>query len=103
MRQVINGKVYDTEAATKLADDRFGNASDFGRWEEALYQTAKGAPFIAGEGGPKTRYAVSVASNEWSGGSAVTPVSEEEAMAWCQEHRKTSVILTHFPQYVTEA
>jgi hypothetical protein len=103
MRKVINGKVYDTTTATKLAEASYGNPSDFGYWEEALYRTAKGALFVAGEGGPKTKYAVSVAANEWSGGSAVTPVSEEEAMAWCQEHGKTSVILTHFPQYVTEA
>lgn len=103
MRKIINGKVYDTETATKLADDRFGNASDFGRWEEALHRTAKGALFIAGEGGPMTKYAVSRAQNERSSGSAITPMSEEEAVAWCEEHGKTSVILTHFPRYVTEA
>lgn len=42
MRQVINGKVYDTEKATLIAEDGYGNPSDLHWWHEALYRTAKG-------------------------------------------------------------
>ena len=64
MREVINGKVYDTKTAQQVCDitplGLVNGRRDF-TWEDTrLYRTAKGAFFIAGEGGPRSRWAQSV-------------------------------------------
>ena len=49
MRQVIDGKAYDTDGATLIHQWSNGhNAGDFHRCDETLYQTKKGASYIAG-------------------------------------------------------
>ena len=57
MKQVIEGKRYDTETATKIGEGG-GKAypGDFHYYSEALYVTKKGSYFLAGEGGPLSRY-----------------------------------------------
>src|SRR3990172_2422569 len=69
MKKVIDGKIYNTETAELLHEwDNGMYGNDFGRCEEALYRTKKGAYFIAGEGGAMSRYARSCGSNSTCGG-----------------------------------
>ena len=57
MRQLINGKLYDTENSTKLASWSNGYPSESDLWiEETLYKTTEGDYFICGEGGTVTPY-----------------------------------------------
>jgi len=86
MKAIINGKLYDTQTAEELAGDSYGCSGDFERWDETLYRTKSGSYFIAGSGGPKTKYMRVVGQNEWSGGHAIIPLSEEEAKVWMEQH-----------------
>lgn len=103
MKKVIEGKVYNTATATKLAEYSYGYSSDFSYISEELYVTQKGNYFIAGEGGPRTCYAERVDSNTYCGGEAIIPMTRREAFEWCQEHDCTEAIDEHFSDLVEEA
>jgi hypothetical protein len=57
MRQIVEGKRYDTSTARKIGSGG-GKAypGDFHYYSESLYLTEKGSFFLAGEGGPLSRY-----------------------------------------------
>lgn len=87
MRQIINGKKYDTETATKLHGYWNGlSIRDFGHVEESLYQKKTNEFFIYGYGGPASKYAESCGQNTWSGGSAINPLTNEEAKKWAERY-----------------
>jgi hypothetical protein len=87
MRQVVNGKLYDTAKATMIAEVEFGRPGDISYWYEALHVTAKGNYFIFGEGGPATEYSRYVDDTTKSGGQRIMPVTQKEALTWCEENR----------------
>ena len=86
MKKIINNKVYDTTTAQELgfwantADRR-----DFSQFEETLYRKRTGEFFLHGEGGPMTKYALSVGQNSWSGGEKIIPLTPESARKWVEE------------------
>ncbi|MDP2956717.1 MAG: hypothetical protein Q8N53_09870 [Longimicrobiales bacterium] len=98
MRQVIEGKVYDTETAERIHQWGNGhNAGDFHRCQEALYRTSRGAYFLAGEGGALSPWSVPVGNNGRGGGSGIRPLTEEEARTWLEEHEADAeTIEAHF-------
>ena len=52
MKQIINGKKYDTETAERLACEDAGlPVNDFAYWCEELYRKKTGEFFLHGEGG----------------------------------------------------
>tara|TARA_R100000306_G_C4380997_1_gene144338 strand:+ start:2839 stop:3150 length:312 start_codon:yes stop_codon:yes gene_type:complete len=79
MKKVIGGLRYDTETAEKVAQHWDGYQSDHGHVCESLYRTKNGRWFLAGEGGPASRYAKSVDGNGRIGGSGIVPVTPEVA------------------------
>lgn len=104
MKQVIDGKVYDSEKAELIhAWDNDMYDSDFERMEESLYRTTKGAYFIEGHGGAMTEYSTPTGSNSWTGGSGIRPVSLEEAAEWLENHDGTAALIEHFGQVLEEA
>lgn len=86
MKQIIKGKKYDTETATLLGERYHGNPRDFGYIHEELYIKRTGEYFLVGEGGANTKYRVWRDSNSWSGGEKITPITEQEARKWVEEH-----------------
>lgn len=72
MKQIINGKAYDTDKAELVDSDRYWDGSN---WERSgrnmfLYKTAKGAFFVH-------------RTTLWQGErESIEPVSEEEAKGW---------------------
>ena len=84
MKKVINGKLYNTDTATPLAS-RCEHHGDFRSVDESLYRTKKGSYFLAGSGGPMSKYAVAC-DNGWSGGSDIIPITEEEARGWAERY-----------------
>ena len=103
MKATINSKTYNTETAEELACDSWsGSSSDFQHWHETLYRTAKGAHFLQGYGGPLSKYAESF-GNERSGGSAIVPMTKEEALQWCEKHACQDVIDENFADIIEEA
>jgi hypothetical protein len=85
MRQIINRKVYDTETSERLGSNSGGYCTDFRYWEEELYRSPKGTYFVAGSGGPLSRYAENV-GNGSTGGSGIRILTEIEAAAWAEEN-----------------
>lgn len=87
MKKIIGGRRYDTETATFLGNDCAEcSITDFGYWREELYQKRTGEFFLAGSGGPMTKYAVRVEQNGWRSGESITPLTFEEAKTWCENH-----------------
>jgi len=86
MKKIISGKRYDTDTAKKVGYDSYSNRRDFNFWAETLYRKNTGEFFLHGEGGARSRYAVTVGQNQWSGGEKIIPLSVEAAQAWAEEH-----------------
>jgi hypothetical protein len=104
MKKIIDGKVYNTETATFIANDYFSNCSDFYYYDESLYRTRKGSYFIAGEGGAMTKYAVSCGNNSTSGSSKIFPLTLDEALEWCENHDiDADTIAEEFSELLQEA
>lgn len=87
MRQVINGKLYDSGKSTLIASN-CSRPNSFSDIDEGLYQTKNGNWFLAGEGGSLTRYAKDVPGNEdcRQSGSGIRALTEQEARVWCEQH-----------------
>lgn len=86
MKKIINGKRYDTDTAKKIGDDYYSNPRDFNYWEETLYRKNTGEYFLHGEGGPASKYAVTIGQNQWSGGEKIIPLNEAAAKKWAEDH-----------------
>ncbi len=86
MRRSVDGKVYDTATATEICDISRGHGGDFEHVNAELYVTKKGAFFIAGWGGASTRFAKPTPDgNGRVGSNAIIPLSEREALEYCEE------------------
>jgi hypothetical protein len=75
MRQIVNGKLYDTEKAQLVAHDRYWDGSNWERHgrNTYLYKTAKGSFFL---------YHTTL----WQGErDYIEPVSKEEAKAYYEQ------------------
>jgi len=96
MKQIIDGKIYDTETAEWIGEysNHLGN-SDFRHVYEDLYRTTKGVFFIDYDAGPYTKYAV-YEGNVSYGGCGIVPISEEEAKQWCEAHVKADQYIKIF-------
>lgn len=103
MKKIVGGKRYDTDTATLVGEYGYGNCGDFERIHEGLYRTKNGNYFVAGSGGPKTRYAVSVSQNCWSGSSDIYPLSKGEALEWAQDHLEPHEVEAAFGDQVEDA
>ena len=105
MKQSINGKMYNTETAKKLAHYWNGlGAGDFGNLSEDLYITKKGSAFLAGEGGARSCYSKIVGQNCWSGGEGIRPLLTNEAIIeWCERTGNSLALEEHFPELIEEA
>ena len=87
MKKIINGKVYDTNTATKVGE------WDDGKWDdrlhhcmEDLYRKRTGEFFLHGSGGASTKYAVPTGGSNWSSGENIFPLTYEAAQKWAEEH-----------------
>lgn len=91
------GKVFNTETAEMIAhyDNGLGSR-DFRNLSEGLYITKKGNYFLAGDGGPMTKYAEPCGSNSWGGGSGIEHISKSEALEWCEMHEIDADIIAKY-------
>ena len=87
MKKTINGKLYDTETAREMGSwSNTWDTRDFHRVAETLYLKRTGEFFLHGEGGPMTKYAVSLSDNSWRGGDQIIPLTAARARQWAEEH-----------------
>ena len=103
MLRVINGRRYNTETADDI--HRFYNnlgGGDFRNIDETLYKTKKGNFFLAGSGGPMTKYA-EPCGNMTGGGEGIQPLSREDALVWLEGHDGDDAIEEHLSDLVKDA
>ena len=87
MKKIINGKVYDTATAKKVASWYSSYARiDFHYYEEELYQKKTGEFFLYGEGNAASPYSKSCGQNEWCGSEKIKPMTYKEAQEWAEKH-----------------
>ncbi len=97
MKKIINGKKYDTETATLIADwSNDQGCSDFRHCEEHLYVKKTGEYFIYGKGGAMSRYARQCDGNSYCGGSGIVPLTREEALEWAENNMSVDDVEAHF-------
>ncbi len=97
MKKIIDGLRFDTGKGIEIGTASYGNQGDFEAWEATLYKTPRsGRFFIAGSGGPMSRFSQSIGQNQWSGGSDIIPMSEDEAREWAENYLDAEVIEEHF-------
>lgn len=87
MEKLIDGKLYDTEQAERIATWRntickMENSPGPGYCREELYRTDNESWFIYGSGGAKSKYSETTADDR-TGGEDIRAVTEEEALLWC--------------------
>jgi hypothetical protein len=103
MKRIIDGKLYDTETATLICDtSNWLPRSDIEAEDSDLYVTKKEAYFVAGSGGPSTRFARKI-GNGRSDGSGIIPLTRAEALAECERHGTTDEIEEFFADMIEAA
>ena len=97
MKKIINGKMYNTETAKKVATwDNGYPYGDFHYCEETLYKKKTGEYFFYGEGGPLSKYARSCGNDDWCGGDEFVPLSENEAREWMEKNADADDYIAEF-------
>tara|TARA_R110000796_G_scaffold208827_1_gene325174 strand:+ start:3084 stop:3401 length:318 start_codon:yes stop_codon:yes gene_type:complete len=92
MLRIIDGKSYNTKTARHLCElDSVAYRSDFAYHRTSLYQTKKGALFLAGHGGPLSMWAKST-GNGTTGGEGVLVVDSDEARSILETENKIEVL-----------
>jgi hypothetical protein len=96
MKRIIEGKMYNTETAEEIADwDNGLNRSDFGRTQETLYRTKKGAWFLCGRGGALSRWS-QPSGNGRANGAGIETLSEDRALEWCETHKIDADVIAEY-------
>lgn len=92
MRQIINGKMYDTGTA-QLLDEDWNGKTRFDYFCEALYRKKNGEYFLHREGGALTSMAVSCGVNNITGSQTIIPFSDAQAREWAEKHMDTGTYI----------
>jgi hypothetical protein len=105
MKAIFNGLRYDTDKAVCIGAAVHGNRGDLSRWEAALYRTPRsGRYFLAGIGGPMTRFARHGSPEDpIRGGSGIKPMDAEEALEWAEQHLTHDEIEKGFGEKLADA
>ena len=106
--RVIDGRRYNTypsSTAVALASNRSttGYIGDSDYFEESLYRTNKGNYFLCGSGGPHTKYRQPGVLCRWTRGENIFPLTNREALAWCESTNNVDAIGKHLPDLVEDA
>ncbi len=109
MKKILDGIRYDTDRAVEIgsADNccrGVDSVTDFGYWQATLYRTPRsGRFFIAGHGGPMSRFAQSCGQNCWRGGEDLIPMTREEALEWAELWLTTEQVEAGFAETIEDA
>ena len=102
MKLTINAQVYDTQKATPVAKSANEGASKLRSVVETLYRSRNGNWFLHGKGGALTEYAQQRAETITSG-ERIEPMTEDEALDWCEIHMAQAAIERHFGHMLEDA
>src|SRR6218665_902140 len=94
--KIIGGLRYSTLTATEVCAYGSSNGSgDFRHEDTSLYLSPRGRFFLAGCGGPLSRWSRS-AYGGYTGGEGLIPVSIAEARSFAEEHAPANTIAEFF-------
>lgn len=96
MKQIINGKMYDTKKAEEVASSESSYSYNDGRYyKETLYKTKRGNYFMFGEGGGLSPYAEHTG---WGScyGEKLIPLTKEEAREWAEDNMYPNSYIEEF-------
>ena len=101
MKQIVDGKLFDTETAVVIGERSYGSRGDFRYVEETLYRTPKSRQyFLAGRGGALSRYATELECGSYQGGAGIITLSLAEAIDWASEHLDVETVLAEFGEHI---
>ena len=104
MRQILDGIRYDTGTADEIGSYWNGCGSgDFHDYSESLYKTKLGHYFLAGNGGPMSKYAEDVPGGGRTGGGRIIPLSGNAAAHWCETTGQYDLYESEFADHITDA
>ncbi len=96
MKQIINGRMYNTDTATHVASYSNGcGKGDFHNIDEGIYIKKTGEWFLDGSGGAMTKYAEQDGDG-WCGGRKIIPFTEDEAKEWLSKHNRVDEYIKYF-------
>ena len=103
MRAIINRRRYDTSTAVEIVSYYNGlGDSDFRHEQSKLYKTKNGGYFLAGQGGPMSRWSAACGGNCTRGGEGIVEFSRDEAYEWCERLEFFKTIENEFSDLVKE-
>ena len=95
MKQIIEGKLYNTDTSQWIGEWSMGQYGSLNFMQEILYQTKKGAYFIAYEGGAGSAFA-KIEGNEQHGSEGIRLLTEDEAKNWSMQHLEADEYIKRF-------
>lgn len=97
MKKIINGRMYNTDTATFIANyDNGCSRGDFNYIAEELYRKRTGEYFLLGSGGAMTGYRVSCGCDSYCGSTQIIPLTDEEAKEWLEAHADADAYIKCF-------
>ena len=105
MIKIIKGKRYNTDTADALLSlrCRADSSRDFSYEETWLYRTPKGAWFLAGHGGPMSRWAAPSGKTGRTGGEGIIPIDADYAQELLEQHDKHDLVEQYFADKLVDA
>jgi len=86
MKKIIQGKTYNTDTSSKIAERGTGRTADFSDWFEELHVTKKGNFFVYYWGGANTQFAETFnngrSRNE---GSGIRTIDKDDALSFLDD------------------
>lgn len=86
MKQVINGKLYDTETAKEICYYQYSYPQDLYYVYEGLYLKKNGEFFLYATGGPGSKYGIKTSCNGYGGSTQLMPLSIDEAKKFVEKY-----------------
>ncbi len=103
MKQIINGKRYDTETADLLGEYDHEYGYTVGTLER-LYRTRSGEYFLYASGGSESRYAeTNFYGHGVAPGRRIIPMSRGQAFKWSQVYLAPEITEQYFGDLIEEA
>lgn len=85
MRQIIEGKMYDTDTA-HLVGREWNGKTGLQAYEEDLYEKENGEFFLHRYGGALTSMGHPYGDNTYTGDEDIVPYTEDEAQKWAEKY-----------------
>lgn len=96
MRKIMNGKMYNTETATKIAEyERDCSPYDFTWFKEVLYRKRTGEFFKHGHGNAASPYC-EYSYGSYGSGERIVPLKEAEAKQWLETKSDVDTYISVF-------